>query len=310
MIIWPDTFTNFFSPEVGIAATEVLEAAGFAPCIPDRVLCCGRPLYDYGMLPTAKRYLQRVLDDLREPIREGVPVVGLEPSCLATFREELPNLFPGDADAQRLSRQSLLLSELLRRDAPGFVPPLDRAAVVQAHCHHYAVMGFDGEHQLLEDMGLDVDWPDSGCCGLAGSFGYERGERYRVAQACGERAILPRVREAPKDTLVLADGFSCREQIAGNTHRRPVHLAQAMQLALRYGPDGPPGDYPERVSTGKEPRAGGKLAAVAAGRGSPLRAPACSHAAVRSRRQLHQEVRMSDDEPATGADILVERLIE
>lgn len=220
MLVWPDTFTNYFTPEVGIAAVD----------IPERPLCCGRPLYDYGMLPTAKRWLRRILDDLREPIEVGVPVIGLEPSCLTVFRDELVNLFPDDVDAARLRAQCVTLADFLT--ARQYQPPrMNRQALVQVHCHHGAVLGFGTEAVLLRDMGLDLEIPDSGCCGMAGSFGFERGERYEVSQACGERVILPAVRSASADTLIVADGFSCREQIAQATGRRPLHFAQVLALA-------------------------------------------------------------------------------
>jgi FAD/FMN-containing dehydrogenase/Fe-S oxidoreductase len=265
VLVWPDTFTNYFNPQVGIAATEVLEAAGFRVRIPEQALCCGRPLYDYGMLPTAKRWMQRTVAALRTEIEDGVPLVGLEPSCLAAFRDELTNLLPHDADARRLSQQSYLLAELLQHKAPDFSPPtLRRKAIYQLHCHHGAIMGAGSEKDLMARMELQVDYPDSGCCGMAGSFGYEAGEKYDVSVACGERAILPTVREAPADTVIIADGFSCREQIAQLTDRRALHLAQAMQLGLRHGPDGPPGEFLECTAAAPEVRAGRKIAVAAA----------------------------------------------
>ena len=231
VLLWPDTFTDYFSPEGGIAAVGVLEAAGCRVRLPRKTLCCGRPLYDYGMLPTAKRWLKRILAELREPLEAGLPVIGLEPSCLAVFRDELPNLFPSDVDAQRLARQSVTLAEFLT--SRGYQPGrLDRDALVQVHCHHGAVLGYRSERALLEQMGLGLTIPDSGCCGMAGSFGFEHGRRYEVSQACGERVILPAVRAAPEDSLIIADGFSCREQIAQGTGRRPLHLAQVLSLAL------------------------------------------------------------------------------
>ncbi|MBO0727643.1 MAG: FAD-binding protein [Acidimicrobiaceae bacterium] len=232
VLLWPDTFNNFFTPGVAKAATEVLEGAGFDVRLPRRWLCCGRPLYDYGMLRTAKRWLRRVLDELRDDLSAGTPVVGLEPSCVAVFRDELINLFPHDADARRLSQQVYTFSEFLTRKAPDYEPPkLRRRALVQAHCHHQAVMGMDDEERLMAVLGLDVERPDSGCCGMAGSFGYEAGERYRVSLAVGERVILPKVRETAPDTLVIADGFSCREQIAQATGRQPLHIAEVVALA-------------------------------------------------------------------------------
>jgi Fe-S oxidoreductase len=260
VLLWPDTFTNYFTPEVGIAAVGILEDAGCRVRIPQRPLCCGRPLYDYGMLPTARRWLRRILDDLRDPIQAGLPVIGLEPSCLTVFRDELGNLFPADADALRLAGQAVTLAEFLA--ARGYHPPrLDLEALVQVHCHHGAIVGYDQDKALLTRMGLRVTVPDSGCCGMAGSFGYEHGDRYRVSQACGERVILPAVRAAARDTLIIADGFSCREQIAQATGRRPLHLAQVIRLASGGPPA--PGEPPEQACWEDRPRSRALLAAVA-----------------------------------------------
>jgi Fe-S oxidoreductase len=247
VLVWPDTFSNYFEPEIGASAVAVLEAAGFRPVLPKRGLCCGRPFYDYGMLSLAKRYLRKVLDVLRDDIRAGTPLVGLEPSCLVVFRDELVNLFPDDADAQRLSAQSFMLSEFLAQKAGDWdIPQLHRKALVQPHCHHHSVVGFADEENLLRRMGLDLEVPDSGCCGMAGSFGYEAGERFDVSIGAGERVLLPSVRDATRDTLILADGFSCRGQIRHGTDRQGLHLAQALHIAIAYGQDGPPGTLPER----------------------------------------------------------------
>jgi FAD/FMN-containing dehydrogenase/Fe-S oxidoreductase len=254
VLLWPDTFTDHFAPEIGIAAVDVLQDAGYTVRLPRRRLCCGRPLYDYGMLPTARRWLRRILDDLREPVASGTPVIGLEPSCLAVFRDELVNLFPDDLDARRLSRQSYTLGEFLA--ARKYQPPtLSGRALVQVHCHHGAVLTYDSERSLLERMGLDLEVPASGCCGMAGSFGYERGQRYQVSMACGERVILPAVRAADPDTLIIADGFSCREQISQATGRPPVHLAQALRLA----------SHPEAASFEPRPRSRALLAGLGLG---------------------------------------------
>jgi FAD/FMN-containing dehydrogenase/Fe-S oxidoreductase len=230
VVLWPDTFTNYLHPETGKSAVDVLEAAGYRVELPPRPLCCGRPLYDYGMLTFAKRQLRQIIEALRSALREGVSVVGLEPSCVAVFRDELINLFPEDEDAQRLSRQSFFLTEFLVRE--GFEPPtLPRKAIVHGHCHHKAIAKMTNEETLLAGLGLDFEILDSGCCGLAGSFGYEA-DHYGISMQIGERALLPAVRAAAADTLVVADGFSCRQQIVHATGRRALHIAQLLQIAL------------------------------------------------------------------------------
>lgn len=233
VVLFPDTFNNFFHPDTARAALEVLEAAGFEVRVPQGFVCCGRPLYDYGMLDLAKAMLQHTLTRFREEIRAGVPFVVLEPSCAAVFRDELINLFPENEDAKRLNEQTFLLSELLEKKAPEFeLPKLRGRALVQGHCHHQAVMKFEQEQQALDRTGLDWERPDSGCCGMAGAFGYEK-PHYETSMACGERVVLPKVRQAQKGTLLIADGFSCREQISQGTGRMPVHLAQVLWAALR-----------------------------------------------------------------------------
>ena len=178
VLLWPDTFTTYFHPAPAIATVEVLKAAGFHVRIPQRPLCCGRPLYDYGMLDLAERLLRQTLDELRPDIEAGTPMIGVEPSCLAVFRDELPELLPDDLDAVRLKEQSFVLSEFLQRHAADWaIPTLPRQALVHGHCHHKAVMGFDAERQVLERIGLDAEVLEAGCCGLAGSFGFEHGEQ-------------------------------------------------------------------------------------------------------------------------------------
>ena len=233
VILWADTWNNHFHPATAQAATAVLEAAGCQVTIPTISLCCGRPLYDYGMLGLAKRLLQKILHTLRSDIQRGVYVVGLEPSCVSVFRDELVNLVPNDEDAKRLKAQTFLLSEFLAHKAPAFDPPrLSAKAVVHGHCHQKSVLGFGDEKAVLDTLGLEYRVLDSGCCGMAGAFGFERGEHYDVSIACGERVLLPAVRAAPADTLIVANGFSCREQITQTTDREAVHLAQVIKMAL------------------------------------------------------------------------------
>lgn len=229
-VLWPDTFNNHFHPDVLVAATGCLEAIGFDVTLPADGLCCGRPLYDWGMLDRAERYLRRILDSLRPALEAGVPIVGVEPSCVAVFRTELPNLIRDDPAAQQLAGSAVTLGELLVNEQVE-VPCLDSAALVHGHCHHRSVLGFDGEAELLKGVLSDVDVPDSGCCGMAGAFGFEA-EKYDVSVAAGERVLLPAVREAAEDTLIVTDGFSCREQIAQQTDRRALHSAEVLLMAL------------------------------------------------------------------------------
>jgi FAD/FMN-containing dehydrogenase/Fe-S oxidoreductase len=231
VILWADTFNNFFHPATSQAAFAVLRAAGLHVTVPSARLCCGRPLYDFGMLDRAKAYLQRVMDHLAPQIDAGVPIVVLEPSCASVFRDELRGLFPSDPRAERLRKQTFLLSEFLERHAPDFRPPqLDRGVLLHGHCHHKALMKMTDEEAILKKMGATVTSPDAGCCGMAGPFGFDA-DKIDVSLAIGERVLLPAVRQAPESTVIVADGFSCREQIYQATGRRPLHLADVIQMA-------------------------------------------------------------------------------
>jgi FAD/FMN-containing dehydrogenase/Fe-S oxidoreductase len=233
VVLWPDTFNNHFKPQTAIAAVEVLEDAGFHVTVPTPDMCCGRPLYDYGFLGMAERWLKQILRTMAREIEAGVPVVVLEPSCGAVFRDELTNLLPNEMNARRLKEQTFLLGEFLAKKAPNYrLPQLKRKAIVHGHCHHRAIMGMGAEEQVLKQLGLDYELLDSGCCGMAGAFGYEKGDHYDVSIACGERVLLPKVREAGDEALVITDGFSCREQIEQETQRNALHLAEVISLAL------------------------------------------------------------------------------
>jgi Fe-S oxidoreductase len=265
VILWADTFNNHFTPAVAKAAVDVLEHAGYQVRVPRPNLCCGRPLYDYGMLDTAKGLLQQIMDTLRQPIRAGTPIVALEPSCMTVFRDELINLFPNIEDARRLSAQSFILSEFLHDKVKNYQPPrLQRRAVVHGHCHQKSELHCEQEIDLLKKAGLDCDVPDSGCCGMAGSFGYEA-DHYGVGLACGERVLLPTVRRAAADELIVTDGFSCREMIRQETDRRAMHFAQVFQMALQDGPQGQPGPLPEKQYTTIERTPKVPMSIVAAG---------------------------------------------
>ncbi|MCU1272065.1 MAG: FAD-binding oxidoreductase [Acidobacteriaceae bacterium] len=233
VLLWPDTFNNYFHPETAVAAVEVLEAAGFAVQLPKRNVCCGRPLYDFGMLDRAKRLLLRTLATLDHEIAESIPIVVLEPSCASVFRDEMLNLFPDDPRAQKLAHQVMLLGEFLDENANGFpLPAMGRKALVHGHCHHKSVMKMRGEESVLQRLGVDYQMPAPGCCGMAGAFGFEK-DKYQTSIAIGELELLPAVRSAPADWLIVADGFSCREQIQQCTGRNALHLAEVVQMALR-----------------------------------------------------------------------------
>jgi len=230
VLLWPDTFTNHFHPGIARSAVEVLEAAGFEVALPGGWACCGRPLYDFGMLDLARSFLRRTLRILSRELEDGTPIVVLEPSCASVFRDEATELLEG-AEARRLSQQTFLLSEFLARDAPGWSPGmLEGRALVQTHCHQKSVLGTDSAERALRDLGLTVEEPNDSCCGMAGGFGLEHRD---VSMAIGERVILPAVRATAPETWIVADGFSCREQIRQGTGRQALHLAELFHRALR-----------------------------------------------------------------------------
>jgi FAD/FMN-containing dehydrogenase/Fe-S oxidoreductase len=231
VILWPDTFSNNFSPDIAKAAVEVLEHAGYQARIPTASLCCGRPLYDFGMLDQARATLEQTLTALQTDIEAGTPIIGLEPSCVSVFRDEMTNLLGKNLAAQRLRSQTYLLSEFLINQADYRPPQLKRKALVHGHCHHKSVLKFDSEFELLKRTGLDFQLLDSGCCGMAGSFGFEA-DKYDVSVKIGERVLLPAVRNASADTLIITNGFSCYQQIEGLTGRRALHIAEVLQMAI------------------------------------------------------------------------------
>jgi Fe-S oxidoreductase len=219
VMLWPDTFNNHFFPETLHAAAAVLADAGYRVTIPRSHVCCGRALYDYGMLDLAKKLWRHNF----EVLPRGVPIVGLEPSCVAAFTDEMPDLMSHHPDLEVFT----LAGFLARRE---YQPPhLPARALLHGHCHHKSVLDFDAERALLANMGLTLDTPDSGCCGLAGSFGFEK-DHYEISMAVGERVLLPAVRAS--SDLVIADGFSCREQIRHGTGRHAYHAAEIIAATL------------------------------------------------------------------------------
>ena len=233
VLLWPDTFNDHFRPETLIAATQLLERAGFEAAIPREPLCCGRPLYDWGFLGKAKQRLERIFESLREDIASGTPIIVLEPACASVFRDEMLNLFPGRSEARRLSGQVHYVADFIAgriEHFPNFLK--GGAALVQPHCHHHSVIGFDKEQALLEQLGIDVERPPQGCCGMAGAFGMAT-ETFEVGRAIGERVLLPRVREIEPQTVIVADGFSCREQIGMHSGRKTLHIIELLRERMQ-----------------------------------------------------------------------------
>jgi Fe-S oxidoreductase len=260
VILWVDTFNNYFCPQTLAAAVDVLEHAGCEVTIPERALCCGRPLYDYGMLDEGRELFRQALDELAPAVEQGIPVVGVEPSCVAAFRDELPLLMAGDERAALVSSRVLTLAEFL--EEIGYEPPqLERKAYLHGHCHHKAVMKMTNEERVLHKMSIDYEVVEPGCCGMAGAFGFER-EKYDVSRAIGERAFLPAMRDAGDEVLLIADGFSCREQARQGAGRTPLHLAEVIQLGLHQ-------EVLERTGGGPEPASARLRPADLVGRPSP-----------------------------------------
>jgi Fe-S oxidoreductase len=235
VILWVDTFNNHFHPQVLDAAVQTLEHLGCEVVVPQQPLCCGRPLLEFGWVDEARSRLQQVMQTLEADIRSGTPVVGLEPACVSMFKEDMHGLLPFGEQARRLRGQTVMLGDFveqrLNRKGAAAWPRLHRRALVHAHCHHSAVLGLSDEMALLERLGLDHEWLDAGCCGMAGSFGFER-EKFDVSMRCAERKLMPAMRSASQDTLLIANGYSCREQVAQCGVRRPLHLAEVLALAL------------------------------------------------------------------------------
>ena len=229
VLLWPDTWNNYYHPRSLRAAEELLTRAGFRVFVPQGHICCGRPLYDFGFLETARKYLSDVLDRMAGHIDAGAPFVFLEPSCASVFKDELPEMFPEDARARKLSNSVWLLADFLAAEAPEFVAGRlqGRRVLVHGHCHHKAVFGGTrSEIELLRRAGADVEAIEAGCCGMAGPFGFEA-EKFEVSKTIANQQLLPAI-EAEKDAIVVADGFSCREQIEQLGGRNAQHIAEIL----------------------------------------------------------------------------------
>ncbi|WP_323047761.1 FAD-binding and (Fe-S)-binding domain-containing protein [Paraburkholderia sp.] len=233
VILWVDTFNDHFTPEIAQAAADVLTQMGWHVVLPKNRLCCGRPLYDFGLLERARELLSTILDDLGDDIAAGVPLVGLEPGCLSVFKDELLKQFPGHALAKQLSAQTFLFSDFVARQ-PFEWPILAADVIVHGHCHQKALFGMQGDTALLKKLGVNWRLLDTGCCGMAGSFGFND-EHHALSEKIGEDRLFPAVRAAAAanaQTIVLTNGFSCREQIQQGTGRHAMHIAQLAQRAL------------------------------------------------------------------------------
>jgi Fe-S oxidoreductase len=256
VLLWPDTFTNYFAPHIAVGAVIAAEAAGFTVRTPDRSVCCGLTWISTGQLGIARRVLGHSLRVLAPYLERGTPILGLEPSCTSVLRSEAVDLLPDPQLkdlARRAADQTVTFAELLDRHAPDFAPQLAAGhpkAIVQTHCHQHATLGVQADEKLMRRIGLEPEFLTSGCCGLAGDFGLTPDHR-EVSLACAERALYPAVRAADEHTLVLADGLSCRLQIASDhSGRRGVHLAEVVAAAVRRTPVA---NRPERVIAPVEP---------------------------------------------------------
>ncbi|WP_431771716.1 FAD-binding and (Fe-S)-binding domain-containing protein [Streptomyces cucumeris] len=227
VVLWPDTFTNYLSPSAGRASVAVLEAAGLRVVVPPKPVCCGLTWVSTGQLDRARAVMRRTLDVMAPALDAGLPVVGLEPSCTAALRTDLPELLGSDPRAARLAGSVTTFAQALEDHAPDWSPPVvDRPVVGQTHCHQHAVLGDGAERRLRERAGLTGEL-SGGCCGLAGNFGFEKGH-YDISVSCAEEQLMPSVRAAGEDAEVLADGFSCRTQLGHLTDRPSRHLAEVL----------------------------------------------------------------------------------
>ena len=251
VILWPDTFNNHFHTNVGTACVEALEAAGYKVIMPMQHVCCGRPLYDYGFLDEAEKYLRRTIHLLRKEIRMGIPIVGMEPSCVAVFKDELAKILPHDPDAAQLRKNFYHWTEFFQKHEIK-VPRLEGKALMWGHCHHKATGGMQPEKKFLqEQMGLEVEEAKGGCCGLAGSWGFEAG-KYDLSMQCAEVGFLPAARTTEKSTLIIANGFSCKTQLEqSGVGRHALHTAEVMRIARASNSHRMHAQFPERL---REPK--------------------------------------------------------
>ncbi|MGO4382673.1 FAD-binding and (Fe-S)-binding domain-containing protein [Specibacter sp. RAF43] len=232
VMLWPDTFNNFNSPGVGQAAVEVLEAMGYRVVLPDGPVCCGLTWHSTGQLEMAKRVISQTLNSLGSALDGNMPIIGLEPSCTVMLTDEITELLPDDPRAAKLARQVVTLADIVAAHQGAWpFGEIKVKAISQVHCHQEAKGSYDPDKAVLQRLGIDTDVIGSGCCGLAGNFGFEPGH-WDVSQALGERELFPKIRTKDETTMVLADGFSCRTQVTQGTGAKAIHLAEVLKLAL------------------------------------------------------------------------------
>jgi Fe-S oxidoreductase len=234
VLLWPDTWNNYYHPQSLAAAESLLAAAGFEVTVPKGHICCGRPLYDFGLLDHARAYLNNVLGRMEPQIEAGLPFIFLEPSCASVFKDELPELFPNDPRARQLRENIWLLADFLAARAPAFAN--DRLAgtriLIHGHCHHKAVFGGPKvEVALLRQAGADVRMIEAGCCGMAGPFGFEA-DKFELSKTIANQQLMPAVEQAG-DAIIVADGFSCREQIDQLGGRQARHFAEVLADGMK-----------------------------------------------------------------------------
>lgn len=233
VIVWVDSFNNYFHPDVLIDLTHSLEHCGYRVKLPKKNLCCGRPLYDFGMLKMARKFLQEIMDSLHDEIVKGTPILIAEPSCLSVFQDELLNLFPNDLNAKRLSEQCFTLSQFIEKNGIEFKLPhrANRKIKIHGHCHYKSLNDMGHDEKFLGRFS-EAQKLETGCCGMAGAFGFEKGEKYEISIKMGEHDLIPKLRESEED-MIVADGFSCREQVKHMLGHYPLHSAQVMAEAIR-----------------------------------------------------------------------------
>lgn len=236
-VYFHDTFVNYNYPEIGIAAVKLLEAAGYTVEIIERRACCGRPMLSKGLVDDARKLARKNIEALMPYARQGVPIVGTEPSCILTLRDEYRDLLPDNADVERISSNSFMIDEFLakleaedRLEMPWRNDEGPRV-LFHGHCHQKALIGMGPSMSILRSAGCDADESGAGCCGMAGSFGYEM-EHYEISRKIGSERLFPKVEEQERDTVIAVAGVSCREQIGHFTGRRPIHIAEVLASRL------------------------------------------------------------------------------